>query len=211
MSYNLHLTYKEHWSDEVSPKKIPLEEFKKYVAKNPNLKIEKEGANSLALEYRRHTSDKDPYFYFAYKDGDIVTTSNHTDKHAFKMLLAISKKFKVPIQGDEGETIDESMLDQFQTYAEMEAASKKLDKEMKPALIASWEEQRRDLLKDIKTINKSLRLHYIALLFSTLTIFGWLFIFSIVKGIKQLRKTRNILTVKRDGFDDAVKRVEGSI
>jgi len=211
MSYNLHLTHKGDWSDEVSPKKIPLEEFRKYVVKNPNLKIEKEGANSLALEYRRHPSDKDPYFYFAYKDGDIVTTSNHTDKHAFKMLLAISKKFKVPIQGDEGETIDESMLDQFQTYAEMETASKELDKEMKPVLTISWKESSRELSKDIKMINKSLIQYYFILLLCIVTVYGWLFIFHIVKRIKELRKTRNILTGKRDEFDDAVKRVEGCI
>ena len=56
---------------------------------------------------------------FKFTDGDICTTSNHTDKYAFMMLLDIAEKFGVSIQGEEGEVYTIADTESFGTYAEM--------------------------------------------------------------------------------------------
>jgi hypothetical protein len=112
MGYDLHITRKEHWSDEMRPGvDISLEDWLIYIdqdtqlelsdsyrIKVPGSKTESQVAPGFCL-WKMHPSNDKPYFHFS--DGDIST--KNPDGDTIQKLLTISEKLNARVQGDDGE------------------------------------------------------------------------------------------------------------
>lgn len=144
MSYNLHLTHKEWIYDEKSPKKIPVKSVKRYIADKPLIKVSREAPdkNRIDFEMYPNTNSKEPDFFFQYDDGDISTTSNHTHKQGFEMLLDMAKTLGVTIRGEENEIYTEDDIDKFPTLDEMKSEQEEFSQRFNEA----WNKKTKRLL-----------------------------------------------------------------
>ncbi|HMT19492.1 MAG TPA: hypothetical protein PKD20_01175 [Candidatus Saccharibacteria bacterium] len=184
MSYNLYLTHKKHWAQEEPAEKIPYAEFKKYIASYKGIHIEKEDeeAQTITLTYNLPKESGADVFYFKYDNGDVVTTSNHTDKYAFSMLVDIAEKFNVSIQGEEGELYTREDAETFGTYAEMQAKTNLRNDKLK--------QQKTEQLRSVKL---SLKIYYVLLVVCVISMIGILLLPFPLFRIWQLKKSRALL------------------
>ena len=184
MSYNLYLTHKQHWAQEEPAEKIPYAEFKKYIALQKGISIESEDQEDqkIDLTYELPKESGADVFCFKYDNGDVVTTSNHTDKYAFSMLVDIAEKFNVSIQGEEGELYTREDVDTFGTYADMQAKTNLRNDRLK--------QQKTEQLRSVQV---SLKIYYVLLVVCVISLIGIILLPYPLFRIWQLKKSRALL------------------
>lgn len=112
MGYDLHITRREHWSDdEQRGVDIALDEWLKYIDNEPDLELSdayrikvpgSETESQVApgyCEWTNHPLGERPWF--DYSDGSIST--KNPDDDTIKKMLSIAKTFHGKVQGDDGE------------------------------------------------------------------------------------------------------------
>lgn len=133
MGYDIHITRQENWFDEDSNKKIPLEEWKDFLANDPEMRpgnvaeatttsgkamrIESDGL-AVWTSYSGNGINGN-FAWFDYNNGNIVC--KNPDDEIIAKMLDIGKRLKAKIQGDEGELYESSVA--------KEATFKKLNTE----------------------------------------------------------------------------------
>jgi hypothetical protein len=120
MGYNLYITRGLHWSDEDSANPISLEEWKNYVANDPEMRLDNYALTDMpgqgALETWReglsvwtaYSQDglNGNHAWFRYSGGNI-DVKNPDDEIISKMLI-IADALQAKVQGDEGEFYEEN-------------------------------------------------------------------------------------------------------
>ncbi|RYD63774.1 MAG: hypothetical protein EOP83_11290 [Verrucomicrobiaceae bacterium] len=99
MGYDVHVTRKELWCDEDGPE-ISLEEWKDYVAKDPD--IEPDAENPSHENYvLKIGPDQWPMWWTA---GEIC--AKNPDEVVVEKFLVIARALGAKVQGDDGETYE---------------------------------------------------------------------------------------------------------
>lgn len=111
MGYDLHITRKEHWSDEDSIKDIELNEWLSYIDKDPELELtegywvkvpgsetESQPAPGFC-EWNVHPLDERPWF--DYSNGCIST--KNPDEATIRKMLSIAEALNAKVLGDDDE------------------------------------------------------------------------------------------------------------
>lgn len=184
MSYNLYLTHKKHWAQEEPADKISYKEFKKYIAANSSFKIvdETQENQTVSVAYLLPRESGADEFYFKYSDGDIRTTSNHTDKYAFAMLLDLANKFGVSIQGEEGEIYTEADIESFGTYAELNSKHA-MHRDTQLSTIAD----------ELKTLKTAKHMYRILLIVCIVSVAGIVLLPFVIFRLRQIIKKTSML------------------
>ncbi len=181
MSYNLYLTHKKHWAQKEPAEKIPYAEFKKYIALQKGISIvsEDQEAQKIDLTYELPKESGADVFSFIYDNGDVVSTSNHTDKYAFSLLVDIAEKFNVSIQGEEGEHYTREDTETFGTYADMQAKTNLRNDRLK-----------QQKTEQLRTVQLSLKIYYVLLVVCVISLIGIILLPYPIFRIWQLKKSR---------------------
>ncbi|MCA9402344.1 MAG: hypothetical protein KC897_01070 [Candidatus Omnitrophica bacterium] len=100
MSFNLHITRADHWSENRG-REISREEWKACVAKDPDLAAFPEMGEGF---YRwtgpgRQASAGEAWL--GYREGNIYTT--YPDKDLYLKMLSLARDLRARLQGDDGE------------------------------------------------------------------------------------------------------------
>jgi len=96
--YDLHITRKPHWADEVGPK-IAISEWHEYLKRDRQLSRDKQNSeNDFVVSLPNESFP----IWFDPKLGEL-TTKNPSEA-AIKKLIEMSKNLKARVQGDDGET-----------------------------------------------------------------------------------------------------------
>ncbi|HLP51828.1 MAG TPA: hypothetical protein VK154_13160 [Chitinophagales bacterium] len=108
MGYDLHITRKEKWYDEVSPDDITIQEWVDYVKTDKELEFAGESKKPeewLAIWLAEPTNKQIPFSYY---NGCIQT--KNPDDATIRKMLNIAQKLGAKVIGDEDEIWDESYL-----------------------------------------------------------------------------------------------------
>lgn len=120
MGYNLYITRSPNWFDENPANPISLEEWKKYVANDPEMRLDNYASTDVpgqgTLEiweeglavWTAYSEDglNGIHSWFRYSNGNI-DVKNPDDEIISKMLL-IAEALQAKVQGDEGELYEEN-------------------------------------------------------------------------------------------------------
>jgi hypothetical protein len=112
MGYDVHITRKQHWSDEEGPA-ITLQEWKDYIASDPEMRLDgyaeaKTPTGLLRLEspglavWTAHPDAGDGHMAWFSHYKDRVTVKNPDDPMTMKMHR-IAMTLGAKVEGDEGE------------------------------------------------------------------------------------------------------------
>jgi hypothetical protein len=101
MGYDLHITRREHWSDEGAA--ISAEEWLEYVRSDPELQITGENGPFFA---DWSGCSKNPEPWLDWLDGDVFT--KNPDRALVEKMLSIAQKLNARVQGDDGELYTDS-------------------------------------------------------------------------------------------------------
>jgi hypothetical protein len=115
MGYDLHITRQQDWFDDEIDKKISLEEWKTYVANDPEMRLdnyaeatttsgeliwtESEGL-SVWTKYSGNGMKGD-FAWFDYYNGNIEC--KNPDEEIIRKMLFIAQQLSAKVQGDDGE------------------------------------------------------------------------------------------------------------
>lgn len=117
MGYDVHITRREHWSDEGDD--IDLEEWSAYVDSDPDmrmdgfaeaetpdgtLRIEGDGL-AVWTAHSKHEEDGN-MAWFSYFEGDVHV--KYPDEEILQKMHRISISLHAKVQGDDGELYDET-------------------------------------------------------------------------------------------------------
>lgn len=194
MSYNLYLTHKKHWAQEDPAEKINYTDFKKYVSTIPAFKITQENKSKeiLHITYMLPKESGADEFYFRYSEGDVCTTSNHTDKYAFKMLLGLAEKFGVSVQGEEGEVYTKAETESFGTYAEMNSKQ-----------AVHRDIQLSSIVDELKTLKTAKQLYRVLLVVCIVSVAGIVLLPFVIFRLRQIIKKTSML----DKMQETLKKL----
>ena len=140
MGYDLHITRRQHWSDDEEPAEdITLKEWLDYIDSDPDIELsdayrikvpgsetESQAAPGFC-EWINHPSDEKPWF--DYWRGNIST--KNPDDDVIRKMVAISKMLKAKVQGDDGEIYELSSDDKI-SYSQVSQDEKKFDSSGSP-------------------------------------------------------------------------------
>jgi hypothetical protein len=117
VGYDVHITRKEHWSDEAGPE-ISLDEWLHYVGSDPEMRLDGfaeaalPGGSVLRTEspgiavwttYSGHEVDGNMAWFCHF--GDRVTVKN-PDEEILQKMARIAQTLAAKVQGDDGEEYD---------------------------------------------------------------------------------------------------------
>jgi len=115
MGYDIHITRKDHWTDDTNSGDISLDEWKDFVGKQPDLRLDNYAEAQLPdgdtlrvdsdglVVWTKYSGDgKDGnHAWFDYSDGCIIV--KNPDEEILKKMSLIADQLNAKVQGDDGE------------------------------------------------------------------------------------------------------------
>jgi len=137
MGYDLHITRREHWTDDEDDNKISITEWLTYVESDDELELTNGFQTKIPgventfhnvpgfSNWSGHTNMKgDSQPWFDYRDGYIST--KNPDDETIKKMITIAETLNAKVQGDDGELYDDTyFLDKQLTSLQEENTFKK--------------------------------------------------------------------------------------
>jgi len=121
MTYDVHITRKDEWSDEDGPE-ITLDEWRAVVAADPELRedgfaeVRTPDGSTLRVEHpgltawtgRPGATADGGVAWISYSDGELVVSG--PDRAVLEKVIDLAERLGANVQGDEGEHYDRSNL-----------------------------------------------------------------------------------------------------
>lgn len=132
MSYKLHITRGDHWSD--GKRVISRDEWERIVATDPDLKLYDETwRGDCDPVYRLEIPDLDNAFYYSERTGTIEVGRGYFED-VLPKVLEIASKLGAVVQGDEGECYRITEFGRETTYERPDPAGEQSDLANPPAV-----------------------------------------------------------------------------
>ncbi len=111
MGYDLHITRQENWFDEDRAKQISIEEWKEFVANDPEMRLDNYAEADLGNGEVLRVGEEGLTVWTVYSGSDTVwfgffkgnISVKNPDDEIIQKMLAIAEKFNARVQGDDGE------------------------------------------------------------------------------------------------------------